>query len=56
MPAFFKEQRLGPMDTARAAIRAGNALGSHGKPMPYETRLALCLLSELVGALRANEP
>lgn len=24
--------------------------------MPYETRLALCLLSELLGALRANEP
>ena len=24
--------------------------------MPYETRLALCLLSELVGALRANDP
>ena len=24
--------------------------------MPYETRLALCLLSELVSALRANDP
>ena len=24
--------------------------------MPYETRLALCLLSELVAALRANDP
>ena len=24
--------------------------------MPYETRLTLCLLSELVGALRANDP
>ena len=24
--------------------------------MPYETRLALCLLSELMSALRANEP
>ena len=31
-------------------------MGSHGKPMPYETRLALCLLSELVSALRANDP
>ena len=36
--------------------RAGNALSSNRKPMPYETRLALCLLSELVGALRANDP
>ena len=51
MPAFFKQYLLGPMKTARAVIRAGNALGSYGKPMPYETRLALCLLSELVGAL-----
>ena len=56
MPAFLKEHRLGPMDTARAAIRAGNTSGSHGKPMPYKTRLALCLLSELVAALRANDP
>ena len=31
-------------------------MGSHGKPMHYETRIALCLLSELVGALRANDP
>ena len=31
-------------------------MGSHGKPKPYEIRHALCLLSELVGALRANDP
>ena len=24
--------------------------------MPYETRLALCLMKELVAALRANDP
>ena len=24
--------------------------------MPYETRLALCLMSKLVSALRANDP
>ena len=31
-------------------------MGIHGKPMPYETRLALCPLSKLVAALRANDP
>ena len=56
MPAFFKQYRLGPVKIARAVISAGNALGSHGKPMPYETRLALCLLSALVPALRSNDP
>ena len=56
MPAFFKQYRLCPVKTARAVIRAWNALGNHGKPIPYETRLALCLLSELVGAPRANDP
>ena len=31
-------------------------MGSHGKQMPDETRLALCLLAELAAALRANDP
>ena len=53
---FFKQHWLGPVQTACAVIHAGNALGSHGKQMPYETRLALCLLSELVAALRSNDP
>ena len=53
---FFKQHWLGPEQTACAVIHAGNALGSHGKQMPYETRHALCLLSELVAALRSNAP
>ena len=32
------------------------SLASHGIPMSYETRLALCPLSELVSALRRNDP
>ena len=38
----------------RSAAR--NTSGSHVRPMPQDTRIALFLLAELVAALQANDP
>ena len=35
---------------------SGITSGSHVRPMPQDTRIALFLLAELVAALQANDP